>query len=97
MITQFEEYVRLNKKIPPEILLSVGQIDDASKLADIIASHLSLKISDRQELLETADVYKRLEKLFALMEAEMDVLQVEKKIRRRVNARWKDTARLLSE
>ena len=93
LITQFEEYVRLNKKIPPEILLSVGQIDDASKLADIIASHLSLKISDRQELLETADVYKRLEKLFALMEAEMDVLQVEKKIRRRVKRQMEKTQR----
>ena len=69
LVAQFEEYVRLNKKIPPEILLSVGQVDDASKLADIIASHLTLKIADRQDLLETADVYKRLEKLFALMEA----------------------------
>lgn len=93
LVTQFEEYVRLNKKIPPEILLSVGQVDDASKLADIIASHLSLKISDRQELLETADVYKRLEKLFALMEAEMDVLQVEKKIRRRVKRQMEKTQR----
>ncbi len=93
LVAQFEEYVRLNKKIPPEILLSVGQVDDASKLADIIASHLTLKIADRQDLLETADVYKRLEKLFALMEAEMDVLQVEKKIRRRVKRQMEKTQR----
>ena len=67
LISQFEEYVRLNKKIPPEIMLSIAQIDDASKLADVIASHLSLKISERQDLLETADVLARVEKLYGLM------------------------------
>ena len=93
LISQFEEYVRLNKKIPPEIMLSIAQIDDASKLADVIASHLSLKISERQDLLETADVLARVEKLYGLMEAEKDVLQVEKKIRRRVKKQMEKTQR----
>ena len=93
LISQFEEYVRLNKKIPPEIMLSIAQIDDASKLADVIASHLSLKISERQDLLETADVLARLEKLYGLMEAEKDVLQVEKKIRRRVKKQMEKSQR----
>ncbi len=93
LISQFEEYVRLNKKIPPEIMLSIAQIDDASKLADVIASHLSLKISERQDLLETADVLARVEKLYGLMEAEKDVLQVEKKIRRRVKKQMEKSQR----
>ena len=93
LISQFEEYVRLNKKIPPEIMLSIAQIDDASKLADVIASHLSLKISEQQDLLETADVLARVEKLYGLMEAEKDVLQVEKKIRRRVKKQMEKSQR----
>lgn len=93
LISQFEEYVRLNKKIPPEIMLSIAQIDNASKLADVIASHLSLKISERQDLLETADVLARVEKLYGLMEAEKDVLQVEKKIRRRVKKQMEKSQR----
>lgn len=93
VMSQFEEYVRLNKKIPPEILLSIAQVDDPSKLADIIASHLSLKISERQELLEAKNVFARLEKLYGLMEAEMGVLQVEKKIRRRVKRQMEKSQR----
>ena len=93
LMTQFEEYVRLNKKIPPEILLSIGQIEDPSKLADVIASHLSLKLTDRQNLLETQNVFTRLELLFGYMEAEMGVLQVEKKIRRRVKKQMEKSQR----
>ena len=93
VLSQFEEYVRLNKKIPPEILLSIGQIEDASKLSDIIASHLSLKIAERQELLELTNIFERLEKLYGLMEAEMGVLQVEKKIRRRVKRQMEKSQR----
>ncbi len=93
LMTQFEEYVRLNKKIPPEILLSIGQIEDPSKLADVIASHLSLKLADRQNLLETQSVFTRLELLFGYMETEMGVLQVEKKIRRRVKKQMEKSQR----
>lgn len=93
LLTQFEEYVRLNKKIPPELLLSIGQIEDASKLADVIASHLSLKLADRQVLLETQNIQTRLELLFGYMEAEMGVLQVEKKIRRRVKKQMEKSQR----
>jgi len=93
LMAQFEEYVRLNKKIPPEILLSIGQIEDPSKLADVIASHLSLKLADRQNLLETPNVFTRLELLFGYIEAEMGVLQVEKKIRRRVKKQMEKSQR----
>lgn len=82
--SQFEQYVKLNKKIPPEVLVSINQIEDPAKLADTISSHLGLKIADKQELLETNSVGDRLEKIFSLMEAEINVLHVEKKIRRRV-------------
>ena len=84
VIDQFEGYVKLNKKIPPEALASIPQITDPGKLADNIAAHLAVKISDRQQLLEIFNVSKRLEKVFALMEGEISVLQVEKKIRSRV-------------
>lgn len=81
---QFEHYVKLNKKIPPEILVSVGQIEDPRKLADTVAAHLSLKIPEKQELLELPSLLGRLEKIYAFIEAEIGVLQVEKKVRRRV-------------
>lgn len=93
LMSQFEEYVRLNKKIPPEILLSIGQIEEPSKLADVIASHLSLKLVDRQKLLETQNVFSRLERLFGFIESEMGVLQVEKKIRRRVKKQMEKSQR----
>ena len=93
VIDQFEQYVKLNKKIPPEVLVSVNQIENAGKLADTVASHLALKISEKQELLETASVAERLERVYSYMEAEIGVLQVEKKIRNRVKRQMEKTQR----
>ncbi len=93
VISQFESYVKLNKKVPPEVLVSIGQIDDASKLADTVASHLSIKIEEKQQLLEVASVSERLERVFQLMEGEIGVLQVEKKIRSRVKRQMEKTQR----
>jgi ATP-dependent Lon protease len=90
---QFENYVKLNKKIPPEALASIPQILEPGKLADSIAAHLAVKITDKQQLLEMFDVSKRLEKVFALMEGEISVLQVEKKIRSRVKRQMEKTQR----
>ena len=92
-ISQFESYVKLNKKISPEVLGSVTQISDYSKLADTIASHLAIKIADKQEILEVTSVAERLERVFALMESEISVLQVEKKIRSRVKRQMEKTQR----
>ena len=92
-ISQFESYVKLNKKISPEVLGTIGQIDDYSKLADTIASHLAIKISDKQEILEVRSISERLERVFALMESEISVLQVEKKIRSRVKRQMEKTQR----
>ncbi len=91
--TQFETYLKLNKKIPPESQAEVQQITDPSKLADVIASHITVKIPDKQALLETTSVGQRLEKVFALMEGEMSVLQVERKIRTRVKRQMEKTQR----
>ncbi|HSR72069.1 MAG TPA: endopeptidase La [Kiloniellales bacterium] len=93
VVSQFEQYIKLNKKIPPEVLVSVNQIDDSSKLADTIASHLSLKIPEKQELLECRSVSERLEKVYSLMESEIGVLQVEKRIRNRVKRQMEKTQR----
>ncbi len=93
VVGQFEQYIKLNKKIPPEVLVSVNQIDDPSKLADTVASHLALKIVDKQELLEIAGVGERLERVYAHMEAEIGVLQVEKRIRSRVKRQMEKTQR----
>ena len=93
VVTQFEQYIKLNKKIPPEVLVSVNQIEEPAKLADTVASHLSLKISEKQELLETALVGDRLERIFGFMESEIGVLQVEKKIRNRVKRQMEKTQR----
>ncbi len=93
VVSQFEQYVKLNKKVPPEVLVSVNQIEDPSKLADTVASHLSVKISDKQELLEIANVTERMERVYALMEGEIGVLQVEKKIRSRVKRQMEKTQR----
>src|SRR5882757_10630134 len=90
---QFENYVKLNKKIPPEALASIPQIAEPGKLADNIAAHLSVKIADKQQLLEIFNVVKRLEKVYALMEGEISVLQVEKKIRSRVKRQMEKTQR----
>ncbi|MGB1548406.1 MAG: endopeptidase La, partial [Alphaproteobacteria bacterium] len=92
-ISQFEQYVKLNKKIPPEVLVSVNQIDEPAKLADTIASHLALKIQDKQALLELVSVPERLERICAMMEAEIGVLQVEKRIRNRVKRQMEKTQR----
>jgi ATP-dependent Lon protease len=93
VVSQFEQYVKLNKKVPPEVLVSLSQIDDPSKLADTVAAHLSLKISDKQELLETNSLVDRLERLYAFMESEISVLQVEKRIRSRVKRQMEKTQR----
>jgi ATP-dependent Lon protease len=93
VVTQFEQYVKLNKKVPPEVLVSLSQIDDPSKLADTVAAHLSLKISDKQELLETPSLAERLERLYSFMESEISVLQVEKRIRSRVKRQMEKTQR----
>ncbi len=93
VITQFEQYVKLNKKIPPEVLVSINQIEDASKLADTVASHLAIKIPEKQELLEIDSVPSRLEKVYSLMEGEISVLHVEKKIRSRVKRQMEKTQR----
>ena len=91
--TQFESYVKLNKRVSPEVIVSIGQIDEPSKLADTVASHLNLKIAEKQELLEIADVAQRLESVYGFMEGEMSVLQVEKKIRGRVKRQMEKTQR----
>jgi ATP-dependent Lon protease len=88
----FEGYVKLNKRIPPETLMQVQTIDDPSRLADTIVVHLgSIKLADRQEILETTDARRRLERLFELMNAEIEILQVEKKIRTRVKKQMEKT------
>jgi ATP-dependent Lon protease len=93
VVSQFEQYIKLNKKIPPEVLVSINQIDDPGKLADTVASHLTLKIPEKQELLETEGVSERLEKVFGYMEGEIGVLQVEKRIRNRVKRQMEKTQR----
>jgi ATP-dependent Lon protease len=92
-VSQFENYVKLNKKISPEVLGTISQIEDPSKLADTIASHLAVKISDKQEVLEVTTISERLERVYALMESEISVLQVEKKIRSRVKRQMEKTQR----
>jgi len=93
VVSQFEQYIKLNKKIPPEALVSVNQIDEYGKLADTIASHLALKISEKQELLEIDSIAKRMERIISFMEGEIGVLQVEKKIRSRVKRQMEKTQR----
>ena len=84
LLSQFEQYVKLNKKIPPEILVSLASIEDPSRLGDAIAAHLTLKIEERQQVLEIQELQKRLEKILVFMESEMDTLQIEKQIQGRV-------------
>ncbi len=93
VVSQFEQYIKLNKKIPPEVLVSINQIEEPGKLADTVASHLTLKIPEKQELLETEAVAERLEKVFGYMEGEIGVLQVEKRIRNRVKRQMEKTQR----
>jgi len=91
--TEFESYVKLNKKVPAEVVGGVQQIEDYAELADTIASHLALKIPDRQAILETTVVTERLEKVFGMIESEISVLQVEKRIRSRVKRQMEKTQR----
>ncbi|MEF7614110.1 endopeptidase La [Aquincola sp. MAHUQ-54] len=90
---QFDQYVKLNKKIPPEILTSIAGIDDAGRLADTIAAHLPLKLEAKQSVLDLFEVDKRLEKLLELLEHEVDILQVEKRIRGRVKRQMEKSQR----
>jgi ATP-dependent Lon protease len=92
-MSQFEHYVKLNKKVPPEILSSLAGIDDPSRLADTIAAHMSVKLEEKQNILELTDVVKRLEHLIGLMESEIDLLQVEKRIRGRVKTQMEKSQR----
>ncbi len=92
-VSQFESYVKLNKKVPQEVLASLGQITDYAKLSDTIAANLAIKITEKQELLEMDQVQQRLEKVFSLMEGEISVLQVEKRIRSRVKRQMEKTQR----
>ena len=93
VVADFENYVKLNKKISPEVIAAAGQIEDYSKLADTIASHLAIKIPEKQEMLATLSVKSRLEKAMGFMEAEISVLQVEKRIRSRVKRQMEKTQR----
>ncbi len=93
VVSQFESYVKLNKKISPEVLGTASQIEDYSKLADTIASHLAIKIAEKQQILEVTSVSERLERVFTLMESEISVLQVERKIRSRVKRQMEKTQR----
>jgi ATP-dependent Lon protease len=92
-ISQFEGYVKLNKKIPPEVLTSVSGIDDPEQLADTMAAHMPLKLEDKQKVLEIINISERLEYLMGLMEGEIDILQVEKKIRTRVKKQMEKSQR----
>ena len=93
MTQQFDQYVKLNKKIPPEILTSIAGIDDAGRLADTIAAHLPLKLESKQAVLDLFPVGKRLERLLELLEHEVDILQVEKRIRGRVKRQMEKSQR----
>jgi ATP-dependent Lon protease len=93
LLIQFEQYVKLNKRIPPEILTSLSSIDDPARLADTIAAHVPLKIVDKQKILETISVLERLEMVLAYLEAEMDLLQIEKRIQTRVKKQMEKSQR----
>ncbi|MEP3630791.1 MAG: endopeptidase La, partial [Hyphomicrobiales bacterium] len=93
VISEFESYVKLNKKLSPEVIGAVGQIEDYAKLADTVASHLAIKIPEKQEILSYTSVIKRLEHVLGLMESEISVLQIEKRIRSRVKRQMEKTQR----
>jgi ATP-dependent Lon protease len=93
VLAQFDQYVKLSKKVPPEILSSLAGIEEPGRLADTIAAHMSLKVEEKQKILEIGDLHKRLEHLIALMEAEIDLLQVEKRIRGRVKRQMEKSQR----
>ncbi|HHC72724.1 MAG TPA: endopeptidase La [Thiotrichales bacterium] len=93
LLSQFDQYVKLNKKVPPEVLTSLSGIDEPGRLADTIAAHMSLKLEEKQKILEIQDVKQRLEQLLGLVEAEIDILQVEKRIRSRVKQQMEKSQR----
>ncbi|MFT4580290.1 MAG: ATP-dependent Lon protease [Gammaproteobacteria bacterium] len=93
LMGQFDQYVKLNKKVPPEIVSSLSSIDDPSRLADTIAAHMSIKIPDKQDVLEFVNIRERLEHLISLMESEIDLLQVEKRLRGRVKKQMEKSQR----
>ena len=93
VVSEFENYVKLNKKVPPEVVVSINKIEEPGKLADTISAHLALKVAEKQQLLELDSVSKRLERILGLMEGEIGVLQVEKKIRNRVKRQMEKTQR----
>ncbi len=93
VISQFEQYVKLNKKVPPEVLTALSGIEDAGRLADTVAAHMALKLAEKQKVLEILDVRKRLEHVLVAIEGEMDVLQIEKRIRGRVKAQMEKSQR----
>jgi ATP-dependent Lon protease len=93
LLTQFDQYVKLNKKIPPEVLTSFSGIEDGSRLADTVTAHLPLKLDQKQQILEMVDVRKRLEHLLSVLETEIDILQVEKRIRGRVKRQMEKSQR----
>ena len=92
-VQQFEQYIKLNKKIASEVLSAVEQVDEADKIADMIASHLAVKIAEKQDLLETFDLHERLEKILGVMDGEIGALQVEKRVRNRVKRQMEKTQR----
>jgi len=93
MMSQFEQYVKLSKKVPPEVLTSVSSIEEPSRLADTIAAHMALKLEEKQNILEMIDLRERLEHLMGMMESEIDLLQVEKRIRGRVKKQMEKSQR----
>ncbi len=93
IIAQFEQYVKLNKKVPPEILTSLSGIDEAGRLADTVAAHMALKLAEKQRILELRDVKVRLEQILGIIEGEIDVLQIEKRIRGRVKQQMEKSQR----
>ena len=93
VVSQFEQYIKLNRKVPPEVLVSVNQIEEPGKLADTVAAHLALKIAEKQDLLEIETIRERLERVYSHMESEIGVLQVEKRIRNRVKRQMEKTQR----
>ncbi len=93
VISQFEQYVKLNKKVPPEVLTALAGIEQAGRLADTVAAHMSLKLAEKQKVLEILDIKKRLEHMLVAIESEMDVLQIEKRIRGRVKAQMEKSQR----
>ena len=93
VISQFEQYVKINKKVPPEVLTALAGVEDAGRLADTVAAHMALKLADKQKVLEIMDIRARLEHVLVAIEGEMDVLQIEKRIRGRVKAQMEKSQR----